>query len=59
MNNVEAWKPTLSKSSPETVGPMKAPRANVEVHIADTRPYVSMELGRPLALETRVGKCMF
>lgn len=52
-NTVELLNPIESKSRPETVGPMNAPSANVEVHIPDTKPYVSMELGNPLALKTK------
>ena len=47
---VDFLNPIESKSSPETVGPMKAPKANVDVHIPDTRPYVSIEFGKPLEL---------
>lgn len=38
MNSVEFRNPTESNSKPDTVGPMKAPKANVDVHIPDTRP---------------------
>lgn len=49
-NIVELLNPTLSKRSPETVGPMKAPNANVDVHNPDTIPYVSMLFEKPFEL---------
>ena len=38
MKRVPHGKPTLSKRIPAMVGPMKAPRAKVEVHRPETRP---------------------
>jgi len=45
--SVPLRKPKLSNKMPATDGPMKAPRANVEVHIPDTKPYVAKLLGKP------------
>ena len=45
--SVPLRKPKLSNKTPATDGPMKAPRANVEVHIPDTKPYVDKLLGKP------------
>jgi hypothetical protein len=47
MKRVEALKPILSKRNPDTVGPMKAPRAKVDVQRPETKPYVSIVLGKP------------
>lgn len=38
MNAVLLLKPMESKSTPEAVGPMKAPKAKVDVHKPETRP---------------------
>lgn len=53
INSVEFLNPIESNSSPDTVGPMKAPSANVEVHMPETSPYVSIELGSPLELRRK------
>lgn len=51
MNKDEFAKPYLSYRTPDTVGPMKAPRANDEVHNPEIIPNVSISLGKPDALK--------
>lgn len=50
MNNVDALKPTESNSRPLTEGPTNAPKAKVDVHNPEIRPYVSMLSGKPFRL---------
>lgn len=38
MNRVEFLNLNLSYKNPDTVGPMKAPNANVDVHKPETKP---------------------
>lgn len=51
INIVEFLKPILSNRTPDTVGPIKAPKAKVDVHIPETNPYVSIEFGNPQPLK--------
>ena len=46
-NNVLYLKPTWSYKIPATDGPTNDPRANVDVHNPETRPYVERLLGNP------------
>lgn len=47
MNTDAFAKPYLSYRTPDTVGPMKAPKAKDEVHNPEIIPYVSKSLARP------------
>jgi len=49
-NNVLYLKPTWSYKIPATDGPTNDPRANVDVHNPETRPYVERLLGNPWKL---------
>lgn len=51
MNIVAFLNPILSSKIPATLGPMKAPRANVLVHSPLIRPYVSRLFENPYCLK--------
>lgn len=50
-NTVAARNPTTSYNIPAMEGPMKAPRAKVEVQSPDIKPYVSKLLANPCWLK--------
>lgn len=50
-NIVESLNPITSYKAPLAVGPIKAPKANTDVHKPEIKPYVSMLSGRPPFIE--------
>lgn len=50
MNKVDPRNPILSYKAPLMDGPKKAPKANVDVHRPEIKPYVSMLSENPLFL---------
>lgn len=50
---VAALKPIVSYNAPLTDGPIKAPKANVDVQRPEIRPYVSILSGRPCRMHVR------